>query len=98
MRSDGHRCAAASWARSPGAADAQAGWDGAGRRPASLNQPIGPHRRFETVRLDLGRCGGSNGALGGTVNDVIWRWWRALRSLLAAARRAPTAACGRWFR
>ena len=57
---------------------------GMGRAPASsLNQPIGPHRRFETVRLDLGRVRRVKGALGGTVNDVILAVVAgALRSLL----------------
>ena len=39
--------------------------------PSSLNQLIGPHRRFETVGFDLGRIKRVRAALGGTVNDVI---------------------------
>jgi WS/DGAT/MGAT family acyltransferase len=38
---------------------------------SSLNQPIGPHRRFEMVKLDLGAVKRVRAALGGTVNDVI---------------------------
>ena len=39
--------------------------------PSSLNLPIGPHRRFEMVDLDLGRVKRVRAGLGGTVNDVI---------------------------
>ncbi|HEX2568194.1 MAG TPA: wax ester/triacylglycerol synthase family O-acyltransferase [Polyangia bacterium] len=43
-----------------------------GQAPASsLNQPIGPHRRFETVQLDLAEIRRIRRVLGGTVNDVI---------------------------
>ena len=43
-----------------------------GQAPASsLNQAIGPHRRFETVQLDLGEIRRIRTVLGGTVNDVI---------------------------
>jgi WS/DGAT/MGAT family acyltransferase len=38
---------------------------------SSLNQPIGPHRRFEMLRLDLAAVKRVRAALGGTVNDVI---------------------------
>ncbi|MFN2587811.1 MAG: wax ester/triacylglycerol synthase family O-acyltransferase [Actinomycetota bacterium] len=38
---------------------------------SSLNQPIGPHRRFETVLADLGEIKRIKNALGGTVNDVV---------------------------
>ncbi len=64
---------------------------GMGRAPASsLNQPIGPHRRFETVRLDLGRVRRVKGALGGTVNDVILAVVAgALRSLLQRRGEPP---------
>lgn len=64
---------------------------GMGRAPASsLNQPIGPHRRFETVRLDLGRVRRVKGALGGTVNDVILAVVAgALRSLLLRRGEPP---------
>lgn len=64
---------------------------GMGRAPASsLNQPIGPHRRFETVRLDLGRVRRVKGALGGTVNDVILAVVAgALRSLLQRRGETP---------
>ncbi|MFN2388004.1 MAG: wax ester/triacylglycerol synthase family O-acyltransferase [Actinomycetota bacterium] len=38
---------------------------------SSLNQPIGPHRRFETVLADLGEIKRVKNSLGGTVNDVV---------------------------
>ncbi|MFO0592853.1 MAG: wax ester/triacylglycerol synthase family O-acyltransferase, partial [Polyangiaceae bacterium] len=39
--------------------------------PSSLNQLIGPHRRFETVTFDLARIKRVRAVLGGTVNDII---------------------------
>jgi diacylglycerol O-acyltransferase / wax synthase len=39
--------------------------------PSSLNQPIGPHRRVETVLADLGDFKHIKNVLGGTVNDVV---------------------------
>jgi WS/DGAT/MGAT family acyltransferase len=39
--------------------------------PSSLNQAIGPHRRFETVTTDLETFKRVKNALGGTVNDVV---------------------------
>jgi diacylglycerol O-acyltransferase len=43
------------------------------RRPAAtpLNQPIGPHRRFHWVTLDLDKVKSVKNRLGGTVNDVV---------------------------
>jgi WS/DGAT/MGAT family acyltransferase len=38
---------------------------------SSLNQAIGPHRRFETVLVDLAEIKRIKNALGGTVNDVV---------------------------
>jgi diacylglycerol O-acyltransferase / wax synthase len=38
---------------------------------SSLNQPIGPHRRFETVLASLDDFKRVKDALGGTVNDVV---------------------------
>ena len=38
---------------------------------SSLNQRIGPHRRFETVLADLAEFKRVKNALGGTVNDVV---------------------------
>lgn len=38
---------------------------------SSLNQPIGPHRRFETVIVELAEIKRIKNALGGTVNDVV---------------------------
>jgi WS/DGAT/MGAT family acyltransferase len=39
--------------------------------PSSLNLPIGPHRRFETVLADLEELKRIKNSLGGTVNDVV---------------------------
>jgi diacylglycerol O-acyltransferase / wax synthase len=39
--------------------------------PSSLNQPIGPHRRFETILTDLADFKRVKDSLGGTVNDVV---------------------------
>ena len=39
--------------------------------PSSLNQQIGPHRRFETVLVSLEDVKRVKNALGGTVNDVV---------------------------
>jgi WS/DGAT/MGAT family acyltransferase len=39
--------------------------------PSTLNQPIGPHRRFETVLTSLEEIKGIKNTLGGTVNDVV---------------------------
>jgi diacylglycerol O-acyltransferase len=55
---------------------ASATWQmiGAGlRRPAAtpLNQPIGPHRRFDWLALDLAQVKEIKNRLGGTVNDVV---------------------------
>ncbi|HVF53089.1 MAG TPA: wax ester/triacylglycerol synthase family O-acyltransferase [Actinomycetota bacterium] len=38
---------------------------------SSLNQPIGPHRRFETVLVPLDEIKTIKNSLGGTVNDVV---------------------------
>ncbi len=38
---------------------------------SSLNQAIGPHRRFETVLVDLAEIKRIKNGLGGTVNDVV---------------------------
>jgi diacylglycerol O-acyltransferase / wax synthase len=35
------------------------------------NSPIGPHRRFDWLRLDLGEIKAVKNVLGGTVNDVV---------------------------
>lgn len=39
--------------------------------PSSLNQSIGPHRRFETVLADLAEVKAIKNHFGGTVNDVV---------------------------
>jgi WS/DGAT/MGAT family acyltransferase len=47
---------------------------GAGLRSASdtpLNQPIGPHRRFDWLEMDLEAVKEVKNRLGGTVNDVV---------------------------
>jgi hypothetical protein len=54
----------------------QAVWElvGAGLRlpqPTPLNRPIGPHRRFDWLTLDLAEVKVVKNALGGTVNDVV---------------------------
>jgi WS/DGAT/MGAT family acyltransferase len=38
---------------------------------SSLNRQIGPHRRFETVLVDLAELKRIKNSLGGTVNDVV---------------------------
>jgi WS/DGAT/MGAT family acyltransferase len=58
--------------------------------PSSLNQPIGPHRRFEMVRLDLHAVKRVRAKLGGTVNDVILAVVAgALRELLLSRAEKP---------
>jgi WS/DGAT/MGAT family acyltransferase len=47
---------------------------GSALRPAAdtpLNRPVGPHRRFDWVALDLDEVKRVKNALGGTVNDVV---------------------------
>jgi len=39
--------------------------------PTPLNQPIGPHRRFDWTRFDLGEVKAIGKRLGGTINDVV---------------------------
>ena len=46
-----------------------AGLRGAARTP--LNQPIGPHRRFDWLTLDLGEVKGVKERFGGTVEKFI---------------------------
>ena len=55
------------------AARAVTEWMGSGfAAPASsLNRPIGPHRRFETVTVELDDLKRIKNAFGGTVNDVV---------------------------
>jgi len=38
---------------------------------SSLNRPIGPHRQFETILMDLEEIKRVKNSLGGTVNDVV---------------------------
>ena len=62
-----------------------------GRPPrCSLNQRIGPHRRLETVALELAAVKRVRAALGGTVNDVLLAVVTGgLRALLRARGEAP---------
>jgi diacylglycerol O-acyltransferase / wax synthase len=39
--------------------------------PTPLNQPIGPHRRFDWLSMDLSRVKEVKNRLGGTLNDVV---------------------------
>lgn len=39
--------------------------------PTPLNRPIGPHRRFDWLRMSLSEIKAVKNALGGTVNDVV---------------------------
>jgi diacylglycerol O-acyltransferase / wax synthase len=36
-----------------------------------LNQPVGPHRRFDWLAIDLGRVKEVKNRLGGTLNDIV---------------------------
>src|SRR6266851_10012082 len=36
-----------------------------------LNQPVGPHRRFDWLAMDLGRVKDVKNRLGGTLNDIV---------------------------
>ena len=64
-----------------------------GRAPASsLNRPIGPHRRWEMVSLDLEAVKAVRASLGGTVNDVLLAVVAgALRQLFEARDEPPPA-------
>ena len=46
-----------------------------------LNKPIGPHRRFDWLKMDLGAVKDVKNALGGTLNDVV------LATVAGAVRR-----------
>ena len=46
-----------------------------------LNKPIGPHRRFDWMKMDLGAVKDVKSALGGTLNDVV------LTTVAGAVRR-----------
>jgi diacylglycerol O-acyltransferase / wax synthase len=51
---------------------AEVAWAGLNPAPETpLNVPIGPHRRFATVRCELGDFKLVKNAFGGTVNDVV---------------------------
>ncbi|MFN2378458.1 MAG: wax ester/triacylglycerol synthase family O-acyltransferase [Candidatus Binatia bacterium] len=49
--------------------------------PTPWNRPIGPHRRFDWLRLDLAEIKRVKNALGGTMNDVV------LATVAGAVRR-----------
>jgi WS/DGAT/MGAT family acyltransferase len=71
---------AAVWERAGGILEALA----PGSVPASptpINPPIGPHRRFDWLRLSLDEVKAVKRGLGGTVNDVV------LATVVGAARR-----------
>ncbi len=65
---------------------------GAGLRSASdtpLNQPLGPHRRFDWIEMDLEAVKAVKDRLGGSVNDVVLATVAgALRRFLALRRVA----------
>ena len=74
------RSLSAAWERAGGVLEALA----PGSVPASptpLNPCIGPHRRFDWLRLDLDDVKAVKRSLGGTVNDVV------LATVVGAARR-----------
>ncbi|MGI9589745.1 MAG: wax ester/triacylglycerol synthase family O-acyltransferase, partial [Myxococcota bacterium] len=49
-----------------------------------INRPVGPHRRFDWLAMDLGEVKRVKNALGGTVNDVVLACTAgAMRSFLA---------------
>ncbi|MDQ4026892.1 MAG: wax ester/triacylglycerol synthase family O-acyltransferase [Actinomycetota bacterium] len=57
--------------------------------PSSLNQPVGPHRRFETVLVELDSFKRIKNSFGGTVNDVVLAVVTGgLRRLLEARRES----------
>ena len=65
------------------------------RRPASLNGPIGPHRRWAWAETSLDAVKQVRAGLGGTVNDVVLAAiTRGFRDLLAGPRRADRRARG----
>jgi diacylglycerol O-acyltransferase / wax synthase len=49
-----------------------------------LNQPVGPHRRFDWLAMDLGRIKDVKNRVGGTLNDVV------LTTVAGAVRRFLT--------
>jgi WS/DGAT/MGAT family acyltransferase len=49
--------------------------------PTPLNQPIGPHRRFDWLTMDLARVKAVKNVVGGTLNDVV------LATVAGAVRR-----------
>jgi diacylglycerol O-acyltransferase / wax synthase len=53
--------------------------------PSSLNRPVGPHRRFETVLVELDSLKRIKNSHGGTVNDVV------LAAVAGALRRVLEA-------
>ena len=68
--------------------------------PASINAPIGAHRSFRVVEVELDAVKAMKRALGGTVNDVVSRPSPAPCATCwsTAARRRPRPGCARWCR
>jgi diacylglycerol O-acyltransferase len=56
---------------------------------STLNQPVGPHRRFETVLVELDAFKRIKNAFGGTVNDVVLAVVAGGLRRLFEARREP---------
>jgi WS/DGAT/MGAT family acyltransferase len=67
---------------------------GATLRPASatpLNQPVGPHRRFDWMTLDLAELKEIRKTLGGSVNDVVLTVVTGAVRRFLAQRRVDTS-------
>ena len=54
-----------------------------------LNQPIGPHRRFDWLAMDLDRVKAVKNRLGGTLNDVVLATVAGAVRLFLSRRRVP---------
>ena len=64
-----------------------------GRRRRRSTAPIGPHRRFDWLAMDLADVKAVRKALGGSLNDVVLTVVTgAVRRFLERARRAPATA------
>jgi WS/DGAT/MGAT family acyltransferase len=64
----------------------------AGLRSASdtpLNRPLGPHRRFDWLDMDLGEVKAVKKRLGGTVNDVVLATVAGALARFLTLRRVP---------
>lgn len=58
--------------------------------PTPLNRPIGPHRRFDWLALDLATVKQVKNRLGGTLNDVVLATVAGALRRFLARRRVPT--------